>query len=374
MSKRLESLDALRGFDLICLVVLERFAHKIGRPDESFWREWLYLLFNHKVWEGFSAWDLVMPLFMFMAGVTIPFSYNKYRGFYGNMQPVYFRLLRRFLLLWLLGMVCQGNLLAFDVQHFYFFSNTLQAIAVGYIVSAYLFLRTKWKTQIVIASLLLFAYWGAMEFCSIGVYGNGNYSEQGNFAEGLDMLILGKYRDTAQVIEGVVVVDPTYTYTWILSSLNFVVTVLSGVFVGQILYSELPQKTKLILINTSGFFMVVMGWLMSFVHPIIKYIWTSSMVLVSSGYCFLLMGLFYYIIDYRGWNKHITLLNIYGMNSITAYVISLVVDFSSVSNSFLFGLERFVGVHYPIMILFGNVLIVFLLLLFLYKNRVFIRV
>ena len=98
------------------------------------------------------------------------------------------------------------------------------------------------------------------------------------------------------------------------------------------------------------------------------------MVLVSSGYCFLLMGLFYYVIDYCGWNKHLTLLKIYGMNSITAYVISLVVDFSSVSNSLLYGLETVMGEHYYVILMLGNVVIVFLILLFLYKNKVFIRV
>ena len=79
MQKRLESLDALRGFDLFCLVVLEDFVHKLGDAIDAPWYQPVMDVFTHKSWEGFSPWDLVMPLFMFMAGVTIPFSLGKYR-------------------------------------------------------------------------------------------------------------------------------------------------------------------------------------------------------------------------------------------------------------------------------------------------------
>ena len=290
------------------------------------------------------------------------------------MRPVYFRLFRRFFLLWMLGLISHGNLLKFDVCHLSLFSSPLQAIAVGYVASTIIYLRTNWKSQIFVALILLLTYWSAMEFCSYGIYGNGNYSEHANFAEGVDILVLGQYRGAAQLIDGNIIVDPTYTYTWVLSSLNFVATVLSGVLLGQILKNEIPQEMKLIIVNVSGFIMIALGWLISIVHPIIKHIWTSSMVLVSSGYCFLLMGLFYYVIDCRGWNKHLTLLKIYGMNSITAYFLSSLVVNSEFSNYFLFGLKSIADVHYPMIIMLGNVLIVFFILLLLYKNRVFIRV
>lgn len=368
MNKRLESLDVLRGFDLICLIVLEPFAHKVGRVDGSMWREWTFVLFNHTPWEGFSTWDLVMPLFMFISGITIPYSYGRYRGD-DNFLPVFYRLSRRFILLWVLGVVCQVKILALDVHHFSLFSNALQAIAVGYVISTVIFLRTRWKTQIAIAFALLLSYWVVMEFCSVGSYGNGNYSEHGNFAEGIDMLILGQYRNTAQVVGGDVYIDPTYTYTWILSSLNFVVTVLAGVLVGQILKSELSQKKKLRVINLSGLLMFFIGWMMGFIHPIIKNIWTSSMVMLSSGLCFLLMGIFYYIIDCCGYNKNLTLFKIYGMNSILAYVLSMKVDFSFVINLLPYGIEKKSGEYYPFVVLFGNFLFVFLILFFYIEER-----
>lgn len=374
MCKRLESLDALRGFDLICLVVLERFVYKLYRFDGTWWHEWSYTLFRHTDWEGFSTWDLSMPLFLFMSGVTIPYSFAKYQCDHKNMSPVYCRLFRRFILLWLLGLICHGNLLSFDNNRLSLFSSPLQAIAIGYVISTILFVRTNWKYQVFVALFLLLTFWCAMEFCSVGGYGNGNYSEHGNFAEGVDILVLGKYRETAQLVDGKIIMNPAYSYTWILSSLNFIVTVLSGALVGQLLKSEIPQIKKLVDIIVCGLLMVIIGRLMGFVHPIIKHIWTSSMVLVSSGYCFMLMGLFYYFIDCRGWNKHLTLLKIYGMNSITAYVLSSVFVFSSFSKYFLFGIEEIAGVHHPMIIMLGNVLIVFLLLLLLYRNKIYIRV
>lgn len=374
MTKRLESLDVLRGLDMICLVVLEPFAHKMGRVEGPFWREWIFVLFNHESWEGFSMWDLVMPLFMFISGVTIPFSYDKYRNNNGSIARFYLRLFRRFVLLWLLGMVCQGNLLSFNINQISLFSNTLQAIAIGYVISAILFLQTRWKTQIIIALVLLLAYWGAMEFCSLGAYGGGNYSEHGNLAYGIDAFLLGCFRNTTQMVDGRIIIDPTYTHTWILSSLNFVVIVLCGMLVGHVLKSDMPQKKKIVIITASGFLLVVSGQVLGNYHPIISHIWTSSMVLLSSGICFLLTGLFYYLIEYRKYNRHLTLLKIYGVNSILAYVMSMVVDFSSISNSFLYGIEKQLGVHYSMAITSGNMLILFFVLYFLYRNNIFIRV
>lgn len=273
----------------------------------------------------------------------------------------------------------QGNLLALNPERIYLFTNTLQAIAVGYFFSAIIYLHTSWKTQVGIAIALLLAFWGAMEWITIGGYGGGDYTPHGNLAEGIDTMVLGRFRDTAQVIDGEVVVKASYTYTWILSSLNFVVTVLTGVLAGEALRNSKSINSKF-KINTvglllgAGVVMVALGWTWGLVHPVIKHIWTGSMVLVSSGYCFILMGLFYWWIDCRGHNKHLTLLKIYGMNSITAYVVSHVISFRSISKSLFFGLEQYVGDYYDFIIQFSNVTILFIILYILYRNKIFLRV
>ena len=372
MKERLESLDALRGFDLVMLVVLEDLVFKMRPAVNADWYNTFLLGFTHKEWEGFSPWDLVMPLFMFMSGVTIPYSMAKYRGTGG--APIYKRLARRFVLLWIFGMMCQGNLLSLDPQHIYLFSNTLQAIAVGYLFTALIYLNTRTKTQIGIAVGLLLAFWAAMEFISIGGYGGGDYSPQGNLAEGIDRMVLGRFRDNAQVIDGVIVFNEWYTYTWLLSSLNFVVTVLTGTLAGELLRSNMAQRRKQYILLGTGLALVVAGWLMDGVHPVIKHIWTSSMVLVSSGYCFLLLWAFYTWIDCMGHNRHLTFLKVYGMNSITAYVVSHVVSFSSVSKSLFHGLEQYLGEWYPALISLSNAAILFIILYMMYRKRIFLRV
>ena len=374
MKKRLESLDALRGFDLLFLVAISDLVEELAEVIDKPWMGAVMECFTHKKWEGFSPWDLVMSLFMFMAGVAIPFALAGGKEQGTRSKKIYWRLVRRFLLLWIFGMMVQGNLLAFDPQRIYLFTNTLQAIAVGYFFSALIYLHTSWKTQIGIAVGLLLTFWAAMEWITIGGYGGGDYTPHGNLAEGIDMMVLGRFRDTAQVIDGEVVVKASYTYTWILSSLNFVVTVLTGVLAGQALKSAMNQGCKVALLLGAGVAMVALGWTWDLVHPVIKHIWTSSMVLVSSGYCFLLMGLFYWWIDCRGHNKHLTLLKVYGMNSITAYVVSHVISFKSVSRSLFFGLEQYIGDYYDFLIQFSNIAILFLILYILYRNRIFLRV
>jgi len=371
--QRLESLDVLRGFDLFCLVALESILHPLARAIDAPWFNSFMWGFEHVKWEGFSSWDLVMPLFMFMAGVSMPFALSRYKSM-PDKWAVYKRILKRVVLLWIFGMMCQGNLLGLDADKIYFYSNTLQAIAMGYLIAAILFLHVRISIQVGVAIALLLLFWGMMEFVTVGSYGGGNYSPDGNLAEWVDRVVLGRFRDGATVVNEEVVFADWYRYTWILSSLNFGVTVLTGVFAGHILKSSLSQQRKVHLLLGVGMAMVITGWLWGLQMPVIKKIWTSSMVLVSSGYCFLLMGLFYYWIDYKGHRKNITWLKVYGMNSIVAYMLANIVSFHCIGQSLFFGLEQYLGNYYPVLIALSNVLVIYVILWWLYKHKVFLRV
>lgn len=119
---RLESLDVLRGFDLFCLVVLEMVLHPLAHAIDMPWFNSFMWGFSHVEWEGFSTWDLVMPLFLFMAGVSMPFSLSRYKDMPDKMA-VYRRIGKRVVLLWVFGMMCQGNLLALDPDRVYLYSK-----------------------------------------------------------------------------------------------------------------------------------------------------------------------------------------------------------------------------------------------------------
>ena len=374
LTQRLESLDILRGFDLFLLVGLEMAMHHLSSAiDTPSFHSFMWC-FTHVDWEGFSTWDLIMPLFMFMSGITIPFSLARYKN--GQDQSlVYKRIFKRVILLWTFGMMCQGNLLGLDPHRIYFYSNTLQAIATGYLISAILFLHTRIRTQIIITIALLMCFWGAMEFITIQGYGGGNYTPDGNLAEWIDREVLGRFRDGASVVNGEIIFSPHYRYTWILSSLNFGVTVMTGTFAGYILKNkELKSEKKLAYMFIIGALMVAIGWIWGIWHPVIKKIWTSSMVLVSSGYCFLLMALFYYIVDYKGWRKPFQWLKVYGMNSIMAYMLTMCVNFSCISKSVFHGLAQYMGDYYQVLITLSNVCIVYFILWQMYKRNIFLKV
>ncbi|MFR2616885.1 acyltransferase family protein [Parabacteroides goldsteinii] len=371
--KRLESLDALRGFDLFFLVALGPLAHSLARAADVGWLNDCMWAFNHVQWEGFSPWDLIMPLFLFMSGASMPFALSRFKGV-SDKKTLFRRLGKRILLLWIFGMMCQGNLLGFDPDRIYLYSNTLQSIAAGYLITAVLFLYTSRRTQIGVAVALLLVYWAAMQFITVGSYGGGNYTPEGNLAEWIDRTVLGRFRDGAKVVDGEVVFAPWYHYTWILSTLNFGVTVLTGLFAGYIAKDKTSDIHKLKLYFGAGAAMVAAGWLWGLQMPVIKTIWTSSMVLVSSGYCFLLMGLFYYLIDYKGYKKNITWLKVYGMNSIVAYMLANVINFSCLGQSLFYGMEQYLGNYYSFLISLSNVLVIYVILWLLYKRNIFLKV
>jgi predicted acyltransferase len=158
-SIRLASLDILRGFDLFLLVFFQPVFVALARQMNMSFLDSILYQFDHEVWEGFRFWDLVMPLFLFMTGASMPFSLSKYIGTTGSYWPVYRRILKRVFLLFIFGMIVQGNLLGLDATHLYLYSNTLQSIAVGYLIAAVIQLHFPFKWQVGITLLLLLVYW-----------------------------------------------------------------------------------------------------------------------------------------------------------------------------------------------------------------------
>ena len=109
-SGRLASLDILWGFDLFVLVFFQPvFAALAQRLNLPWLNSVLYQL-GHEVWAGFRFWDLIILLFLFMTGASMPFSFSKFKDG-PNKGPVYRKILKRFVLLFIFGMIVQGNLL-----------------------------------------------------------------------------------------------------------------------------------------------------------------------------------------------------------------------------------------------------------------------
>lgn len=351
MKQRLESLDILRGADMFLLLFLGPVLRSVCKlyPDAL---GWLSHQLQHVPWEGFVAWDIIMPLFLFMSGITIPFSMAQYREGARPDGKFYLKLLRRFIVLFVLGWIVQGNLLLWDWKMFHPFANTLQAIAVGYVITAMTFVYLKPRWQIVVCVLLFAAYWIA--FAGTGM----NLDPQGNVAMTIDKAVLGFHRDgVAWADDGSWRFMKRYQYTWILSSLNFAVTVMLGCFAGQMLRSGKHSPGRRALnIAVAGAVLTAAGLLLSPLFPIIKKIWSSTMTLYSGGICFLLIAITYYIVDVKGWKKGLGWLKIYGMNAITAYCLGEMLKYNSLLQAI------------------GNATLLLILLALMYKNKLFIKV
>ena len=361
---RLASLDILRGFDLFLLVFFQPVFMSLARTLDVPWLGGVMRQFEHVAWEGFRVWDIIMPLFMFMAGASMPFSMAKYGG---DKRAAYLRIARRVVLLFILGMVVQGNLLGLDPHRIYLYSNTLQAIAAGYLIASVAMLHLSLRGQIAVAVLLLAAYWAPMTFL-------GDFTPDGNFAEAVDRAVLGRFRDGVYWDETGWHFADYYHYTWILSSLTFGVTVLLGSFAGRIAREGRNDGVRAVkrLLGV-GVALVAAGLLWSLQMPIIKTIWSCSMTLFAGGICFILLGIFYYWIDYRGHTRGLGWLKVYGMNSITVYVLAQVVNFRCIASSLTYGLEQYMGDYYGVWLNFANYLIIFLILTVMYRRRIFLR-
>ncbi len=311
LPERIMSVDALRGFDMFWITGGKDLFAAVVVLLLGAMPPWLDFQLEHVPWEGFVAWDMIMPLFLFIVGTSMPFAFRQRIISGKGGLKIYLKIFRRVLILWVFGMIAQGHLLgsiwARDPSYLHFYSNTLQAIASGYLVASLVLLNFPRWAQITTTALLLVSYWLLLVLVPVPGHGAGILEPHVNLAMWIDEAILGRFRDGT-------------TYTWILSSLGFAGTVMLGVHSGQILQMERPQKTRLLWLLSMGVACLITGWVWSYWLPLIKHIWTSSMALWAAGWSFLLLALFYFAIDMKGYKKWAFPFVVVGMNAIVAYM------------------------------------------------------
>ncbi|SNY95180.1 acyltransferase family protein [Flagellimonas pacifica] len=358
---RILSIDALRGFDMLLIIFADHFFFNLNEGAQTSFTSTLAEQFNHPKWFGSTFYDIIMPLFLFVVGAVIPFSLSKRIQNTTSKSAIYSKLIKRFITLFILGWVVQGNLLAWDINEFHVFSNTLQAIAVGYLFSciAYIHLQKKWLYVVFAFCLVIYAL--ILTAPIVPGVGRSLLLPDQNFALYFDRLVLGKFDDGLQ-------------YTWLLTGFGFTATTLSGVFAGELIKSTLPRKKVSLYLLLTGVAALALGLIWGIWHPIVKKIWSSTFVLASSGVCYILLALFYWVIDVKGKRKWAFPLKVIGMNAITAYVLSHVINFREVASFLLYGLEQYVGAYYQMILSVGGFGILYLLLWYMYKNNTFIKV
>ena len=358
---RVRSIDILRGFDMLMIVLADQFFSKLNDGVALDFTAFLSRQFTHPEWFGFRFYDIIMPLFLFIVGLVIPFSMSKYLEINTNKKSLFLKLIRRFFILFLLGWIVQGNLLDFDLSKFKIFSNTLQAIAVGYVFTTIAYVYLKTTQRYFLFAVCLLAYSLLLTLPIIPGIGRSTLNPNTNFAFYVDNLIFGSFDDGTQ-------------YTWFLSSITFTATTLSGLFAGEVIKNQKDKFKVVRMLFSFGAVALSMGLLGNTFHPIVKKIWSSTFVLFSSGICYFLMAFFYWLIDIKKKYKWAFLLKVIGMNAITAYVISHVLPFPKIAGFLLYGLAPYTTKFYDLITVVGGFALLYLLLWYMYKNKTFIKV
>ncbi|MGH9373080.1 MAG: acyltransferase family protein [Vicinamibacterales bacterium] len=387
-SARLTSLDAFRGATMLFMASEIMGIPGLARdfPDSSTARVLANLL-DHRAWVGCAPWDLIQPAFMFMVGVALPFSIASRRAKGQSTGRMFAHTVYRGVMLIALGIFLRSQSRA---QTYFTFEDVLTQIGLGYV---FLFLlgwvkpRAQWAAAIVI----LVGYWAAFalyplpapgfDTTSVGVPADWpdhqtgfaqHWDKNTNLASDVDRWFLNLFpreRPFAFNRGGYL-------------TLNFVpslATMIFGLLAGGLLRSERPGLAKVRLLIIYGLAGIAIGWLAhaTGICPLVKRIWTPSWTLFSAGWVALMLAACYYVIDLRGYRRWAWPLLVVGANSIAIYVlVHVATDY--VTRSFRIHLGSIVGAipppFQPVALGAGALLVFWLILAWMYRNRVFVRI
>jgi predicted acyltransferase len=376
LSPRLMSLDALRGFDMFWIVGVDALVE--GLRDLSNKNSFIAAIHNqlqHVQWEGFHFEDLIFPMFVFIAGVSLVFSLTRTIDENGKQGAVG-RIVRRAVLLYLLGIFVYGGFSG--SLHHIRLMGVLQRIALAYLFAGLIFVFFGLRGRIAWCLGLLVGYWALMAFVPVPGGEAGDFAEGKNLANWFDerFLPLWKWENKPYDPEG------------LLSTLPAIANCLIGVFAGMLLRNGRQKPwQKAALLAVSGVVLVHLGWLWAgwfwkyqiavpswLAFPVIKKIWTSSFVFVACGYSSLLLAAFYVTVDVIGWRRWAMPFVWIGVNPITIYLLAEMGAFETVANRLVGGeLNKKLFDFGPLVLAVVTLLLVFAFAHFLYRRRVFIR-
>jgi heparan-alpha-glucosaminide N-acetyltransferase len=386
---RLISLDAFRGLVMVLMLAEQMRLPVVASafPHSIFWR---VIGFNteHVEWQGCSLHDLIQPAFSFLVGAALPFSIasRKLKG--QTFGPMLGHAVRRGLILIFLGIFLRS---LHSSQTYFTFEDTLTQIGLGYV---FLFLLgfTRVRTQVVTLVVILICFWAAFvlypapspgfDYARVGVPQNwphlytgflSHWNKNSNLSWAFDVWFLNLFPREHPFIfnEG----------GW--STLSFIPTLgtmIMGLLAGEWLKGNELKEKKLRGLVVGGVALVLLGLLCQWagICPIVKRVWTSSYALYSGGLVVLMLAGFYALLDWKGWRRWAFPLVVVGMNSIAVYVMSWTMP------TFVSGaIERHFGgaisaiaapTFQPMLQGFLVVLTFWLILLWMYRRKIFLRI
>ena len=364
VENRLLSLDTLRGFDMFWIIGGEELVHVLSKLyPNSFWNQFSKQL-EHPYWNGFTFYDLIFPLFIFLAGVSTPFSIGKALNDGKNKKEILLKVLKRGLILFLLGIVYNNGLEIKPIDDIRFMS-VLGRIGIAYVFANILFLYVKETLLIYWFAGLIIVYWLILKFTSAPGFSMGDLSMEGNFASYFDRNVLpGKLsrgiHDTVGLFNNIPAIG------------NALAGIITGIYLQK---GEPTQSKKALYMALFGLIALVIAQVWSLDFPINKNLWSSSFVMQTVGLSLLLFALFYYVIDVLKYNQWTLFFQVIGMNSILIYISNKFIDWDYTVNAFFRWLAQLVGEPYSVLVIAVAIVIVkWVFLKFLYNKKVFLRV
>lgn len=367
VTKRLYSLDALRGFDMFWIMggegIFIGLASLTGWPVFKWWAEQL----EHVPWHGFHAYDMIFPLFLFIAGISFPFSLAKRVSLNESRKKIYTHVISRGIILVLLGMI-YNNGIKFDFETMRYCS-VLGRIGLAWMFAALIFMNTNLKFRIVWFWGILLVYWLLLLlFPAHDLGATDPFSMQGNLASYIDRLFLPGSFCCYEIGDN----------EGLLSTLPAISTALLGMFTGQFVMSQyLNNKPlrKVFYMIISAICLMIIGQVWNLAFPINKNLWSSSFVCFVGGLSLLLFSIFYLIIDVWQYKKWTLFFVVIGMNPITIYLTERIVNFRSANNFFFGGISDLLPETWaPLIDGIGITAIAWVFLYILYKKKIFLKI
>jgi predicted acyltransferase len=303
-AQRLVSLDVFRGATMALMVL-------VNNPGDG---AHSYGPLQHSDWNGWTLTDTVFPSFLWIVGVAITLSLGKRMAAGVARRHLFAQVLRRAVILYVLGLAVYAYPFDLSTQRLL---GVLQRIAICYLIASAIYLTTGLRGQLIWIVSLLAGYWIVMELVPVPGYGAGHLEVDHNLANYIDKIVLGRHNYAG-------------TKTWdpegIVSTIPAVATALFGIMAGHILRMrrQLSERTTWLLV--SGNVLIALGLVAAIWLPINKKLWTSSFSVFMAGLDFVVFAICLWLVDGCGFKRAVKPLVIMGMNAITVYMISELMD------------------------------------------------
>ncbi|MDH5605163.1 MAG: DUF5009 domain-containing protein, partial [Cyclobacteriaceae bacterium] len=360
LSKRLLSIDALRGFDMLMISGGGAVIASLEGKTEIGFLNMLGEQFHHPEWNGFTFYDFIFPLFLFIAGVSLPFSLNKGLSLGLTKKDLYKKAFKRMLLLICIGIIFKNAPVPFFEWSQIRLGSVLGRIGFAGFVTTVIYLNFDIRGRLFWVGGILLGYYASLMLIPVPGYGAGDLSFEGNLVGWIDRTFLpGR------------LLQKTYDELGLFTQFPALCLTVLGSLAGEVLRNEdFDARKKLMYLVIAGITGIVIGQLWGIFFPVNKHLWTSSFILFTGGMAFLSIALFYWIIDVKGYRKWAFFFQVIGVNSLTIYLASRFISFRNTSELLFGGLydpldEKWHSFFHSV----GALGLVWLFLYFLYKNK-----